>query len=68
MTVRPEVRQFEGDSATATLTPAALHAAIRAPGEIAVLDVREGGRFEAGHISVAVPLPLSVLRLPTRQT
>lgn len=63
MTAHPQAGQFEGDSATATLTPAALHAAIRAPGEIAVLDVREGGRFEAGHISVAVPLPLSELEL-----
>ncbi|MFK8252098.1 rhodanese-like domain-containing protein [Ancylobacter terrae] len=58
MTVQPEARQFEGENAIATLTPAALHAAIREPGETAVVDVREGGRFEAGHVSVAVPLPL----------
>ncbi|MFT0861350.1 rhodanese-like domain-containing protein [Ancylobacter sp. G4_0304] len=52
-----------GQPPVATLTPAELHAAVRAPGEIAVVDVREGGGFETGHVSVAVPLPLSEIEL-----
>ncbi|MEC9345063.1 MAG: rhodanese-like domain-containing protein [Pseudomonadota bacterium] len=37
----------------------ALHALLRQPGEIALLDVREEGAFSRDHISLAVPMPLS---------
>lgn len=44
----------------------ALHALLRQPGEIALLDVREEGTFSRDHISLAVPVPLSRLefRMP----
>ena len=66
MTIHSASRSFTtaGNGASiATLAPAELHAAVRAEGEIAVVDIREGGRFESGHVSVAIPLPLSEIEL-----
>ncbi|MCB4769804.1 hypothetical protein LGR54_14390 [Ancylobacter sp. Lp-2] len=65
MTVHSTAATFAGatEPPVATLSPEELHAAALAPDEIAVIDVREGGRFEAGHVSIAVPLPLSEIEL-----
>lgn len=73
MTIHSARFRHDEAPALATVSPAALHAALRGGGEIAVIDVREGGRFETGHISLAVPLPLSeiefhVERLLPRKT
>lgn len=50
----------------APITPAALHAALRAGGELALLDVREQGVFGRSHILLATNLPLSRLELRLR--
>ena len=47
----------------ATLTPAALQAALHDGGEIALLDVREDGEFGEDHLLFATPLPYSRLEL-----
>jgi rhodanese-related sulfurtransferase len=47
-----------------SISPPDLHAAlVKAEREIAVVDIREGGRYADGHISVAVELPLSEIEL-----
>ncbi len=51
---------------TATIAPAALHAALRAEGELALLDLREQGVFGRSHILLATNLPLSRLELRLR--
>lgn len=51
---------------TATVTPAALHAALREGGELALLDLREQGVFGRSHILLATNLPLSRLELRLR--
>ncbi|MFB3134683.1 MAG: rhodanese-like domain-containing protein, partial [Rhodospirillales bacterium] len=42
---------------------ARLRSMIADGGEVALLDVREEGRFAQGHLLFAVPLPLSRLEL-----
>jgi len=48
---------------TATVAPAALHAMLLDGAELALLDVREEGRFFHAHLLWAVNLPLSRLEL-----
>jgi len=48
------------------ITPAALKAAIRDGGELAILDAREEGEFGRSHLFWAAPLPLSRLPLMAR--
>jgi len=48
------------------IAPAALKAAIRDGGELAILDAREEGEFGASHLFWASPLPLSRLPLMAR--
>ena len=50
-----------------TVSPGELHAEIRDHDEIAVVDVREGNRYETGHVSVAVQLPLSEIEVRVGQ-
>ena len=50
----------------ATITPAALHQALRDGGELALLDLREQGVFGRNHILLATNLPLSRLELRLR--
>jgi rhodanese-related sulfurtransferase len=66
MTIHSPSTSYEakaGSVAIPTISASLLHAAVRDADEIAVVDVREGNRFETGHISVAVPLPLSEIEL-----
>ena len=65
MTVHATTAAFAaaGDAPVPTISAEELRAAVLGPEEVAVVDVREGGRFEAGHVSVAVPLPLSEIEL-----
>jgi rhodanese-related sulfurtransferase len=49
-----------------SISPAALKAAIRDGGELAILDAREEGEFGASHLFWASPLPLSRLPLFAR--
>jgi chaperonin GroES len=46
-----------------TVTPEESRRAVFDPGEIAIVDVREGDRYASGHISVAVELPVSEIEL-----
>jgi rhodanese-related sulfurtransferase len=48
------------------IAPAALKAAIRDGGELAILDAREEGEFGRSHLFWAAPLPLSRLPLMAR--
>ena len=50
----------------ATITPSALHQALRDGGELALLDLREQGVFGHAHILLATNLPLSHLELRLR--
>ena len=52
-----------GRATIARVSPAALKAMLRDEGELALLDVREEGRFASAHLLFAVPLPLSRLEL-----
>jgi rhodanese-related sulfurtransferase len=68
MTIHSRTTSYEaraGSAAVPTISSAQLHAAVRDADEIAVVDVREGNRFETGHISVAVAhlLPRKGIRL-----
>jgi len=70
MTIQAPVKDYSLDGLTTkapTVSPADLHAEIRDPDEIAVVDVREGSRYETGHVSVAVQLPLSEIELRVGQ-
>jgi rhodanese-related sulfurtransferase len=51
---------------TRAVAPADLKRMLRDGAELALLDVREEGRFAAGHLLLAVPLPLSRLELRIR--
>ena len=70
MTIQAPVKDYSLDGLTTkapTVSPADLHTEIRDPDEIAVVDVREGNRYETGHVSVAVQLPLSEIELRVGQ-
>ncbi|GAB4064564.1 hypothetical protein KHC28_12390 [Ancylobacter sonchi] len=65
MTVHATATSFAdaGQPPVPALSAEEVRAAVLGPDEVAVVDVREGGRFEAGHVSVAVPLPLGEIEL-----
>ena len=70
MTIHSRTTSYEaraGSAAVPTISSVQLHAAVRDADEIAVVDIREGSRYETGHISVAVPLPLSEIELRVAQ-
>ncbi len=70
MTIHSRTTSYEaraGSAAVPTISSVQLHAAVRDADEIAVVDIREGNRYETGHISVAVPLPLSEIELRVAQ-
>ncbi|GAA4326245.1 rhodanese-related sulfurtransferase [Pigmentiphaga soli] len=54
-----------GSPPVPTLTPRALAARLREPGELALLDVGEEGQFGLGHLLRAVNVPYSLLELQT---
>jgi rhodanese-related sulfurtransferase len=51
----------EGLTVTQGISPAALRETIIAGGELALLDLREGGVFADGHLLFAISMPLSRL-------
>ncbi|HKI98600.1 MAG TPA: rhodanese-like domain-containing protein [bacterium] len=51
---------------TRSVTAPELKRMLRDDKELALLDVREEGRFAAGHLLLAVPMPLSQLELRVR--
>lgn len=70
MTIQSSSKDYSLDGITtkiSTISPADLHAEAGDSGEIAIVDVREGNRYETGHISIAVQLPLSEIELRVKQ-
>ena len=70
MTIQSSSKDYSLDGVTTkipTISPADLHAEAGDSGEIAIVDVREGNRYETGHISIAVQLPLSEIELRVKQ-
>ena len=51
----------DGPTVTQGISPAALRERIIAGGELALLDLREGGVFADGHLLFAISMPLSRL-------
>jgi len=51
--------EFSGRDRIAELSASDVKGALRGPGEIALLDVREPGDFSDGHPLFAIPVPLS---------
>jgi rhodanese-related sulfurtransferase len=61
--VRTLARATDGDAAVRWVSTQGLRAALLDGTEIALIDIREGGAYPAGHISVASPVPDSELEL-----